>query len=118
MLILFYIERGHHSINLDDENDEHRDILHKIVKSEAYSDEEFTEAATMLGKNWYWLKFVVLTHCSDNTCSFEYTDKDGRTPIMIAAKLNKYRKLSILLNVYTSQLKMTSLHVMLSSSSL
>lgn len=34
--------------------------------------------------------------------SFEYADKDGRTPIMIAAMLNKHRKLAILLDTYTS----------------
>ncbi len=52
-LVFFIIERGLHSINLHDERKEDRDVLHKIVESEAYSDEEFTEAVTKLGKNWY-----------------------------------------------------------------
>ena len=34
--------------------------------------------------------------------SMEYEDQDGRTPIMIAAMLNKHCRLAILLDVYTS----------------
>lgn len=33
--------------------EEVKDVLHKIVRSEAYSDEEFTETVRKLGKNWY-----------------------------------------------------------------
>lgn len=36
------------------------------------------------------------------TASIEEADKDGRTPIMIAAMLNRHRKLEILLDTYTS----------------
>ena len=48
-----FIELGPHSISLDRERLDDRDVLHKIVESEAYSDDEFTEAVTKLGKNWY-----------------------------------------------------------------
>lgn len=39
---------------------------------------------------------------ADMLYSIEDTDKDGRTPIMIAAMLNKHRKLDILVDTYTS----------------
>lgn len=39
---------------------------------------------------------------ANNTCSIEYEDVDGRTPIMFAAMLNKDRKLRILQEEYLS----------------
>ena len=47
-----FLEQGRYSICLEQEKEEDRDIVHKIVESEAYSEEEFTEAVTKLGKNW------------------------------------------------------------------
>ncbi len=32
--------------------------------------------------------------------SIEYSDEDGRTPIMLAAMMNKHTKLDILLDTY------------------
>lgn len=46
----FLIEHGPHSIFVV--NKDHREVLHKIVVSEAYSDDEFAEAASCLGKQW------------------------------------------------------------------
>lgn len=81
-------------------------LLHVIVESDAYSDEEFTEAASSLGKNWYGLWAHTLAESLFNPCfvivSMEYEDDNGRTPMMIAAMLNKHSRLEILLNVYTS----------------
>ena len=47
------VDYGCHSINFTDEVEEVKDVLHNIVRSEAYSDEEFTECVKKLGKNWY-----------------------------------------------------------------
>jgi hypothetical protein len=33
-------------------HNEGKDILHRIVESEAYSEEDFIKAVTILGKNW------------------------------------------------------------------
>ncbi len=66
-------------------------MLHRIVESEAYSDEEFKEAVNKLGKYWYifMAKYFVLML---NDCfSIEQKDENGRTPIMIAAMLNKHK---------------------------
>lgn len=41
-------------------NDEDRNVLHKIVESEAYSDEDFTEAVAKLGKNWYNYNVIIV----------------------------------------------------------
>ena len=50
---LFCLDVGHgRYICLDSEKVEDRDVLHKIVESEAYSEKEFAEAVTKLGKNW------------------------------------------------------------------
>ncbi len=48
-----YLEYGPHSVNLTDESEEDKYILHRIVESEAYSDEEFIEGVNKLGKYWY-----------------------------------------------------------------
>ncbi len=39
--------------------------------------------------------------------AIEQKDKNGRTPIMIAAMLNKHRKMEILVDVYTSKFTYT-----------
>jgi hypothetical protein len=64
LLLATYInycaEQGPCLISWSDDNDiKGKDVLHEIVKSEAYSEKDFKKAVKIFGKKWY----VKLTHC-------------------------------------------------------
>ena len=47
--------------------------------------------------NAIFISFIVMY------CSIEFEDEEKRTPILLAASLNKFKQLDIMLKVYTSK---------------
>ena len=76
-------------------------MLHQAVRSDSFYSEDFAKIVKGLGKDWlvecifYNINAIKLMFIS-----IEEKDKEGLTPMMLAASLNKSRKLRMIFHAY------------------